>query len=224
MKKLKNLIKQKEYFIFDMDGTMFDLEHINFNAIEATLEDLFNVDITLNEYKKYMAGARIKEAIQKLLQNEGITNYNKDNLIKKFRQYKKEKLAKKITEIVIVKDGLIEFLNYLKNNDKKLAVATSSHKKFVNKIFKAFDVIKFFDIIITADDVNNTKPNPEPFLKALKLLNGIKKDAVIFEDSRSGIIGAKKSGIFTIAFHTPGLNDEFIQLADTYITSYKELF
>ncbi len=223
MKDLKKFILQKEYFLFDMDGTMFDLEKLNFNSAEATLEKIFQIDVTFDEYKEYIAGARIREAIKRILKHEGIEKYNEDELIKKFREYKKSNLQNNLKNVIEVKDGLIDFLNYLKRQNKKLAVATSSHKSFVLKIFKKFKVLDFFDAIVTADDVINTKPDPEPFLKALKSINGKKQDAVIFEDSKTGLTAAKASGIFTIAIYTPGLNDEFIKMANIHIKSYKEL-
>lgn len=62
-------------------------------------------------------------------------------------------------------------------------------------ILEAFEVYEYFDLIITQEDVRKTKPDPEGYLLAIEKSKVIKQNAIIFEDSETGMLAAKASGI-----------------------------
>ena len=82
----------------------------------------------------------------------------------------------------------------------------------------------YFDVIITGEDIEKTKPNPEIFLKALERLNIEPKKAIVIEDSIAGIKAAKNAGIFAI--HVPDLkepDEEIIKEADIIASNLLEV-
>ena len=85
------------------------------------------------------------------------------------------------------------------------------------------NLIDFFDCIITGNDVKATKPAPEGYLEALACLGELPVNAVIFEDSLSGINAGLKTGALTVAIYTPGLNDTIVNLANVSINNYAQL-
>ena len=94
-----------------------------------------------------------------------------------------------------LKQGAYEILSYLKNNNYKIALATSASKERALKQLRYADIEKFFDVIVSRDDVKETKPNPDIFLKAAKKLNVNPNECIVIEDSSAGIKAAFNAGM-----------------------------
>lgn len=92
-----------------------------------------------------------------------------------------------------VKDTLLKL-----KGKYKLCVCTSSDKNMLNSFIRDCD-LDVFDLTLSSDDVLNSKPNPEVYLKALSQLSISNKEAIVVEDSYSGIKAGKNAGIYTIA-------------------------
>ena len=92
-----------------------------------------------------------------------------------------------------------------KNNNFKIALATSAAKERALKQLKQADIEKFFDVIISRDDVKETKPNPEIFLKAAEKLNVLPSECIVIEDSSAGIRAAFNARM--IAIHVVDLKE-----------------
>ena len=79
-----------------------------------------------------------------------------------------------------------------------------------------------FDCIITRDDCLNSKPSPDPYLKALKIVNLFPNECAALENSPLGIISAKKANLFTYAISNTLKNSELVN-ADKIISNIKEI-
>jgi beta-phosphoglucomutase len=108
-------------------------------------------------------------------------------------------------------DGLIDFLDHLKEHDIKIAMATMSDKHNINYIFEAVDIGSYFDVIVSAEHITNGKPHPEIFLTAANQLGIEKHELLVFEDSKVGITAGLAAGMDTVALLTK-FSEE--QLAD----------
>ena len=75
-----------------------------------------------------------------------------------------------------------------------IALVTTASKKNSEEILNFFNKKDLFELIISAEDVKNKKPNPEGFIKAMNYFDINPKDTLIFEDSDIGIEAAIKSG------------------------------
>lgn len=128
-----------------------------------------------------------------------------------------------IAEVVLLKDGVIEYFDFLKSEGKKIALATSTVKEFVDLVIVHFGFGKYFDLVLTAEDVSKGKPDPEIYNIAVARFNADKEKCVVFEDSKNGIQSAQNASVFCIGIHTKGLNDDFVQNADFVIEDYREL-
>ena len=98
-------------------------------------------------------------------------------------------------EGVPLKKGLIELLTYLKDNQYKTIVATSSTRKRVDHLLGIADVMKYYDNSICGDEVTHGKPHPEVFLKACEKLGVQPSEAIVLEDSEAGIQAAYNAQI-----------------------------
>ncbi len=117
-------------------------------------------------------------------------SYAKDIMKMYFDKYKDFKLP--------LKKGVFELLNYLKNNNKKIALASSSPNYLVKKELEAQGLLKYFDLIITGDMVLKSKPEPDIYLKAVEKLNVNPDKLYVIEDSFNGVKSATNANLKTI--------------------------
>ena len=75
-----------------------------------------------------------------------------------------------------------------------IALVTTASERNTEEILKFFYKRDLFELIISAEDVKNKKPNPEGFIKAMDHFNINPEDTIIFEDSNVGIEAAIRSG------------------------------
>lgn len=93
-----------------------------------------------------------------------------------------------------VKKGLFELLDYLKNNNYLIAVATATDRERAGIYLKKVDAYKYFDAVICGDMVKNGKPDPDIYLTASRELRLPAVECVAFEDSPNGIKSAYSAG------------------------------
>ncbi|MCD4759690.1 HAD family phosphatase [archaeon] len=167
--------------LIDLDGTL----------VRET-EELDEIVMT-KILKKY----HIKKSIE-------FNGYNLDQYFNLL--IKDKKLAKKIKKEflesyhkLLIKTKLQinpEIVNVLiKNKGQRLGLVTSNSKKITNLILNKIGMINLFEVVITGEDVKNHKPHPEPYLKALQLMNLSSSDCLVFEDSAIGVKAALDAGI-----------------------------
>ena len=108
------------------------------------------------------------------------------------------------------------------NRGWKLAIASSSTRKWVTRNLQKFGLFNAFDAICTSDDVTAVKPDPALYLLALERLGVRAEEAIAFEDSPNGILAAKRAGIFCVAVPNPLTKDLPLELADRRLHSLEE--
>jgi HAD superfamily hydrolase (TIGR01509 family) len=216
-------LREKSCFIFDMDGTLINLENLNHTSYSNTIKEYFDMEISNDEYQRYFSGTKTAKAFKGYLESKGIKEYDVDELIKHFRKQKRYNLENNFDNSVKLIEGAKEYLTVLKSMDKKLVLATSTIKDFVEIIVNKLDIQKYFDTIITAEDITKGKPNPDIFLLALNKSGFSKEEAVIFEDSKNGISAALASEMLCIGIRTKGRNDDWVGNADFVINNYNEI-
>lgn len=201
--------KKVKGVLFDMDGTMFDTETMSMFGWAAAARK-YNISIT-KEFMISCMGLTTK-VIEEMFHNEFGADFDYAGL-------RKDKL--RIMEQLINadgvphKEGLVEILEYIKSNNLKCAVVTSTtNKRAIFNIEKG-NVFKYFDEIISGDMVENSKPEPDIYIYAAEKLGLKPQDCVVIEDSKNGILSAARSG--AIAILVPDiipLDEEMISSAD----------
>lgn len=178
--------------VFDMDGLMFDSERIvqySWNKAGTLLvnqnlgEEIYHT-LGFNKtkrriYFKKLLGERFDFETFQILSSYFYYQYVRNNGLP-------------------IKLGLLELLEYLKNNEYKIAVATSSsYKNAMNHLIDA-KIIEYFDVIITGDMITKAKPDPEIYITACHKLNVPANKAYALEDSYHGIKAAYNAGMKAI--------------------------
>ena len=174
--------------IFDMDGVIFDTELV-YLEIWSKVFEKYGYKLQKEVYAEVLGTGR--ENVKKVFLN----NYGNELPIDKMYREKDEDLEKTVDKGIPLKQGAYEILSYLKNNNYKIALATSASKETALKQLRYADIEKFFDVIVSRDDVKETKPNPDIFLKAAKKLNVNPNECIVIEDSSAGIKAAFNAGM-----------------------------
>lgn len=176
---------------FDNDGVLVDTEIHYFEATKTSLKEI-GIELNLNEFINLFMVKNVG-TIQKVTDaGFGVDVYN--DVVKK-RDIRYHNLLSQNNAI------LPNVYNVIKNlaQEYQLCIITSSLRKHFEVIHKQTDLLPFFDIIICNEDVKKTKPDPEPYLKALEKSGYAPEEAVVIEDSQRGLISAQRAGIQSVA-------------------------
>jgi HAD superfamily hydrolase (TIGR01509 family) len=185
-------IEKLELVIFDMDGLMFDTEKISFISWKNAACD-FGYEVNEEIFKRTI-GANLERTREIYLEHFG-EKFPID-AIRNERLEISENLIKQ--NGVPIKDGLYELLDYLKKVDVKLAVATSTSRQRALNLLKIAGIDTYFDYILCGDEIKNSKPDPEIFLKVSEKLGCVPDRCIVLEDSVVGIIAAHRARMFPI--------------------------
>ena len=179
--------------IFDWDGTLADTRKAVVQSFQTVLTKA-GCKVS-NEFLVRLMGVGTKKTII-----EAFKKCNKRINVETLEEMSKEKvrIQSELTDLVKVFRGTIELLDELKGKTK-LAVATMSGKPVIDETLSKKKLESYFEAVISADDVNNPKPNPEVFLKTAKVLGVRPKDCVVIEDSIFGVKAAKDAGMKCVA-------------------------
>ncbi len=174
--------------IFDMDGVLFDTEKL---AVKCW--DEIGVKCSLGKvgYMVMKTLGRTREESVKIFKKEFGDKFNNDVFQKEYAAWLDEYYSK---NPVPVKEGVFAVLEYLKAEGYKTAVASSSSESSVMHHLNNADITHFFDKIICGDKVKKSKPEPDIYLTACKALNEEPSDCFAVEDSKSGLLSAKRAG------------------------------
>ena len=169
--------------IFDLDGTLVNTAFLHKEAWEVALSKLgmrANVDVTLllgrrsADIAKILAGDKWEELLR--VKNEVFLDI----------------VSKKAEALPCA----VELVNRLRREGKKVAVVTSSNRLSASNVLKKAGIEQ--DCLITGDDVNRGKPDPEPILKALDCLHVLPSEAIAVGDTSVDLLAYRTAGVRTI--------------------------
>jgi HAD superfamily hydrolase (TIGR01509 family) len=191
--------------IFDWDGTLADTRKAVVQSFQTVLTE---------------AGCRVSDEF--IARRMGIGT--KKTIIEAFRECHMrldvstlEKLADEkvriqagLADIVSLFDGAAELLEALQDKTK-IALATMSSRKVVDKLLPAKRITAYFDVVVSADEVAYPKPDPEVFLIAAKKLGVTPEDCVVVEDSVFGVRAAKAANMKCVAVPSGAYSKEELE-------------
>ncbi len=175
------LTKIKGVF-FDLDGVIFDSEHLWEKSVDATIEYFYNITPS-SGFAKTVTARSNAEVLKRYI-IEYYPNYNSmEEEVEKTIIYLEEYFLNNMVSKIQLFPEVLSILHKLKANQYLLGAATNAPRKIVTQILKKTNIFKYFDNIITIDDVDKGKPNPEMLLKSLKSLNLTSEEVVYIGDS-----------------------------------------
>ena len=203
--------------IFDMDGVIIDSEPIHFEVDMQTMRE-FGVNISKDELNKYVG------TTNEYMLNDLINKYKMQKSIKEILEYKMELTIRRIKETKInAISGIPELLISLKHNNIKTAIGSSSPKELIITVIEKFQLGKYFDCIVSGDEVKEGKPKPDIYLEVSKRIGVNPEECIVIEDSRNGVLAAKNAGMKCFGFRNVNSGNQDLSKADIIVDSIRNI-
>ena len=203
--------------IFDMDGVIIDSEPFHWDVNKKIFRDL-EITVCFKEYQKYI----------------GVSNTTMWTDLKT-----KHRLPQSVGDLVRVQvsgnlefmerehfepiDGVVSLLADLKKNAVAVGLASSSPYNVIAIVLKKFRIRDHFSAVVSGEDFQKGKPEPDIFLKAAQLLGTAPHYCAVVEDATHGVTAAKAAGMRCVGFANKNSCDQDLTKADLTVQSLSEL-
>ncbi len=184
--------------IFDMDGVLLDSEPIHVRSWEHVLSGL-KIKLDHNWFLPWVGIP--DEKVAEFFAGMHSDIVDKATILSRKRNAYLRMIEQEAVPYPGVKEGLTKL------NGIPKAVASNSLRHDVEFTLAAIKLSSLLPALITADDVTNRKPHPEPFIKAAELMRVPMSACAVIEDSPVGIEAARAAGAFAIAVMTTHFAD-----------------
>lgn len=202
--------------LFDLDGVIVFTDKYHYLAWKQLADEQgWKFDEQVNNRLRGIPRLASLEEILKHNQIE-LPMEEKLELMERKNQYY-VKLLEQINEKDVY-PGVVAFLRKLREKGIRISLCSSS--KNARLVLNSLGITELFDAIVTGEDIQHAKPNPEIFLLGAKKLKMPAFHCVVFEDAKAGIEGAKAAKMKTVGV---GNREETEAIADQFIERYEEI-
>lgn len=204
--------------IFDLDGTIIDS-----NAVWEKIDKIFldKRGVKYTETFVHKLASLTYEEVAEKMQMLGVTA-TKEEIMAECN----ELAIKEYRYNIYLKKGVREYLDYLKKNNIKIALATASPQKLYEPVLRNNCIYNYFDVFCTTEDVGKSKDYPDIYLVAASEMDVSPSECIVFEDVLKGIVSAKNAGMYTIGVYDKYSDEDIITLrmtADKFIMNFLEM-
>lgn len=216
---INDFLKNKEAVLFDLDGTLVDSMWM-WKKIDIEFLGRFGYDCP-DDLQREIEGMSFSETAAYFKSRFRIP-MSLDEIKACWIQMSIEKYRNEVP----LKPGVIEFLRYCKEKKIKTGIATSNGRDMVDAVIDSLKIGQYFQVVTTACEVGNGKPEPDIYLEVARRLSVAPESCLVFEDIPAGIMAGKRAGMTVLAVSdefSRDLDREKKELADGFIRDYLEL-
>jgi len=175
--------------IFDLDGVLVDAKNIHYETLNKAIsivDDKYT--ITWDEHINTYDGLKTNQKLDILTNQKGLPKDKHEQIWSNKQKFTLESLRS-------LKENrdLIFTVSELSKEGYKIACCSNSIRKTILTVLSKLDIIEYFDIILSNEDVNNSKPHPEIYWKAISKIGCLPEETLIIEDSPYGLLAAHRS-------------------------------
>ena len=185
-----------EAVIFDWDGTLADTRRVIVASFQKALSEV-HCNIS-DEFIERRIGIGSAETFKEILRSAKIRF--DETLITRLVENKIQTEIEMCSEVKLF-DGSLALLESL-HGKVKLGLASMNNRNVIDHMLKAMNIQRYFDAVLTTEDISNSKPNPEIFLKCALKLRSSPDKCVVVEDSIFGVKASKAARMSCIAVLT----------------------
>ena len=210
------VIDRFNVFFFDLDGVLVNTEPLYFRFWKEAC--------AFYGYKMSDQQALDMRSLDTLLGEELFESFSPDLDYFQVREKRKELMSNYIqSHPIMLKDGAIEVLSYLKERGNKIYIVTANKIDKALKTLKDVGLDKYVDDIISAKDAKRGKPFPYVYLDACQKVGVNPNEVIVFEDSPNGVKSSHAAGCYTVMVEdmTPYTPD--MDYVDEHVKSLTEL-
>ena len=185
--------------IFDLDGVLVEAKEIHYNTLNQALKEIDEkYIITEAEHLSTYDGLKTTQKLEMLTKNKGLHPEFYDSI-----WYRKQHLT--IEAISELQPDLqkIELFKELRDRGYKLACASNSIRRSVLVMLAKIGIIEYMDLILSNEDVKNSKPHPEMYWKTMSMMGVLPEETLIVEDSPHGVLAASRSRANVLRVDSP---------------------
>jgi len=191
-------------FIFDLNGTMIDDMHFHLKVWFDVLNNDLGANLTMDEVRSHMYGKN-DELLARVFGSGKFTQSEVDTISKR-----KEDLYQEVYRPHLqLLPGLHSFLQQANAAHIKMAIGSAAIPYNIDFVLDNLKVRHYFQTIVSAHDVLQSKPHPEVFLKAAKQMGVDPATCIVFEDAPKGVEAAQNAGMKSIVITSMHSPDEF---------------
>lgn len=188
-------MKQNNSIIFDMDGVIFDTEQLYIDCCKAVADKFHMGDDAFVEALCHRCIGVTREVTRQNI----LDTYGEDFPIDDYFADSSREFQKRFGDGKhMIKPGVTELFAYLKQENFRIALASSTRTATLTKELDDAGLLQNFDVIVGGDQVERSKPAPDIFLKAAELLGAEPSECYVLEDSYNGISAAHNAGMIPI--------------------------
>jgi HAD superfamily hydrolase (TIGR01509 family) len=185
-----------KFVIFDLDGVLVEAKEIHYEALNEALGEKYM--ITWDEHLSRYDGLKTSQKLEMLTKDKGLPVELYDEV-----WMNKQKLTIEKLRNLSQSEQLIECMSSLTNDGYKIAVCSNSIRKTVLTVLSKLGIIEYVDLIISNEDVKNSKPHPEMYWKAISVMSFLPEQTLIVEDSPYGLLAASRSKSHVLRVKSP---------------------
>ena len=172
--------------IFDLDGVLVEAKNLHYEALNKALGKEYA--ISWKEHLSKYDGLKTNQKLEMLTKEKGLPVELHSQVWENKQKYTLEELR-----TLKPNQTLQSVMSTLVEDGYKLAVCSNSIRKTVLTVLSKLGVIEFMDLIISNEDVKNSKPHPEMYWKAISMMSSLPEETLIVEDSPYGLLAASRS-------------------------------
>ena len=177
--------------VFDLDGVLVSAKQIHFDTLNKALWESAQSNkyvISEAEHLSIYDGLKTNQKLELLTQNKGLQRDTYETIWNRKQQLTIEAISELQPDL-----EKIELFKELRDRGYKLACASNSIRRSVLVMLAKIGIIEFMDLIISNEDVKNSKPHPEMYWKAMSMMGVLPEETLIVEDSPHGLLAASRS-------------------------------
>lgn len=195
---------QTKAFLFDLNGTMINDMAFHNQAWHDILTADLGAKISFEAVKKEMYGKN-QDLLERVF---GVGHFTQDQIdqisIEKERRY--QAAYKKHLSLI---PGLAAFLEKAKHAGILMAIGSAAIPFNINFVLDNLSIRSYFSAIVSAEDVKNSKPDPETFSQGADILAVKPEECIVFEDAPKGVEAALNAGMRCVVLTTMHTKQEF---------------
>ena len=202
-----------------MDGVLADTEPFHCQAWINALEEA-GIKIDQKYYFEKVCGNSSMISAQMLLEEHSKTHFNPEGIVdrKSFHAY--NIISRKGIKPF---PGAVELINDLIKKGYTLGLASSTAFLVINALLQSLGIKQHFSVIHGPEVTKNGKPHPDVYLLTAKMLGVDPWDCLVIEDSKSGILSAKRAGAKCIGYLNGHNRAQDLGLADHITDSFYKI-
>ena len=206
-------------FVFDLNGTIIDDMHYHNQAWFDLLTGELKADLTWEQVKEQMYGKN-SELLIRIFGEDRFSQEEMDRLsMEKEKRYQ----AAYKPELKLI-PGLDKFLEAAAERSIPMAVGSAAIPYNIDFVLDNLEIRRYFTAVVSADDVQESKPHPETFLSCAMYLDVKPTDCIVFEDAPKGVEAARNAGMKAVVITSAHEPEDFARYDNiiAFISDYND--